>query len=106
MLLTFLAYMSFHATRKVPSNCKDGASSFVERREAHVRQEGKARMASVLGRCGSLQVTKHGYKVSGAGTPLVNGDYDCKVKSSVDDFVLIREKRKTTPFRFELEILP
>ena len=53
-----------------------------------------------------FEVTKHGYKVSGAGTPLVNGDYDCKVKSSVDDFCIRYVKKGDDAVSLQLEILP
>jgi len=93
LLLTFLAYMSFHATRKVPSIVKtvlhplssDGHPTYDKREKPGWRPFSDD--------VDPYEVTKHGYHVSGAGTLFVNGDYDCKTKSPVDDFCMVYAKQ-------------
>ena len=80
MLLTFLAYMSFHATRKVPSIVKTVLHPLSSDGKPTYDRKEKPGWRPFSDDVDPFEVTKHGYKVSGAGTPLVNGDYDCKIK--------------------------
>jgi hypothetical protein len=93
MLLTFLAYMSFHATRKVPSIVKTVLHPLSSNGKPTYNKHKKPGWRPFSDDVDPYEVTKHGYHVSGAGTESINGEYDCKTKSKEDDFCVAYAKK-------------
>lgn len=105
MVLTFLSYMSFHATRKVPSIVKTVLHPLSSEGKPTYDKKTNPGWRPFSDDVDPFVVTEDGYHIGKAGVSQVNGDYDCKSKNPDDHFCISYEKSdescalKVGPFR-------
>ena len=81
LVLTFLSYMSYHATRKVPSIVKTVLHPLSSNGKPTYNKVTKPGWHPFNDDVDPFRVALDGYDVSSAGVEKVNGDYDCQNKT-------------------------